>query len=56
MLASYAILRVLMKCDAKMITFDECFQDWKPSFYINFDSSKILTVGKQAIGEFLKVL
>ena len=57
MQARYVILQVLMDCDSPMVNI-ECItgSDGKPDLLIRFDRSKLETIGKPVIGEFLRKL
>ena len=57
MQARYVILRVLMDCDSPVVNIERITgSDGKPDLLIRFDRSKLETIGKPAIGEFLKKL
>ena len=53
MQARYVILRVLQEIEG-FVEIKECLgEDGQPDLLISLDKSKIKTVGKQAIGQFL---
>ena len=54
----YVILRVLMECSPQIVSIERVTndEDGKPDLVIKFDRSKLETVGRPAIGEFLKKL
>ena len=54
----YVILRVLMECSPQIVSIERVTNDddGKPELVIKFDRSKLETVGRPAIGEFLKKL
>ena len=54
MSGNYAILNVMMKADPDFIKIKET--DNGNNMLIEFDHTKIRTVGRPAVGEFLKVL
>ena len=57
MQARYVILRVLMDCDSPVVNIERITgSDGKPDLLIRFDRSKLETIGKPVIGEFLKKL
>ena len=51
----YVILRVLMECSPQIVSIERVTndEDGKPDLVIKFDRSKLETVGRPAIGEFL---
>lgn len=58
MQARYVILRVLMECSPPIFSIEKITnsEDGKPDLVMKFDRSKLETVGRPAIGEFLKKL
>lgn len=57
MQARYVILRVLLNAGEELVTIKRITgTDGQPDVIISLDRSKINTVGKAAIGEFLKKL
>eukprot|EP00118_Oscarella_pearsei_P006784 m.31377 g.31377 ORF g.31377 m.31377 type:complete len:715 (+) comp31491_c0_seq5:196-2340(+) len=57
MQARYVILQVLLEAGEDLVTVKEVIgEDGKPDLVICLDRSKIATVGKQAIGAFLRKL
>lgn len=53
----YVIMRVLMECATPLFSINVTTgSDGKPDLVIQFDRSKLETVGRPAIGEFLKKL
>jgi hypothetical protein len=55
--AGYAIMQAMVRHDKEIATFEHCKKEGSdlPYFLIYFDSKKIRTSGKAAIGEFVKV-
>ena len=53
--ASYALLSVLLEAGEGFVRIETTELDGKPSILIHLDKSKITTVGKQAVGSFLRV-
>lgn len=58
MQARYVILRVLLETGENFVTIERLTsaEDSQPDLVIRLDRSKINTVGKQAIGDFLRKL
>lgn len=57
MQARYVIMRVLMECATSLFSINVTTgSDGNPDLVIQFDRSKIETIGRPAIGEFLKKL
>lgn len=57
MQARYVILRVLLNAGEDLVTIKKIIgKDGQPDIVISIDRSKINSVGKAAIGEFLKKL
>lgn len=53
----YVIMRVLMECATPLFSINATTgSDGKPDLVIQFDRSKLETIGRAAIGEFLKKL
>ena len=57
MQARYVILRVLLECD-QLVTIEQTINsdDGKPDLIVRLDRTRIESVGKPAIGNFLKKL
>ena len=51
----HVILQVLLEAGNDFIRIKEVVKDGKPYLYIGMDRSKIRTIGKEAIGNFLNV-
>lgn len=56
MQARYVILRVLMEAGGVVTIKEKSGADGKPDLEVCLQKDKILTVGRPAIGEFLKKL
>jgi dipeptidyl-peptidase-3 len=57
MQARYVIMRVLMECDPPIFNIDNITgSDGKPDLIVKFDRTKLESVGRPVIGEFLKKL
>ena len=57
MQARCVILQVLMDCDSPMVNIERITgSDGKPDLLIRFDRSKLESIGKPVIGEFLRKL
>ena len=57
MQARYVILRVLLECD-QLVSIEETTntEDGKPDLIVRLDRTRIESVGKPAIGHFLRKL
>ena len=57
MQARYVILRVLMEAGEGLVTIEKLVgEDGNPDLIVKLDRSKVNTVGKKAIGDFLRKL
>ena len=57
MQARYVILRVLLNAGGNLVKIDKIVgSDGKPDLQVSLDRTKIESVGKPAIGEFLRKL
>jgi len=56
MCASYVILQVMVRAGEGLVTIEKSQVDGKDTLLFRLDKSKIMTVGKKAIGDFIRKL
>ena len=56
MCASYVILQVMVRAGEGLVTIEKSQVDGKDTLLFRLDKSKIMTVGKKAIGNFIRKL
>lgn len=49
-------MKVLLEAGEGLVSLEKTERDGNPYLYINLDKSKIQTVGKKAVGDFLSKL